>query len=155
MRSHLIAMVSSIQVGECVLLTHASINNIHIEGYRKLESFSRGLRAYFLKLLRKFSLLWSMILMIQAGHKLAHITTAQLSWHVQNCDQIRSLLSKKIKFLQDKDYKLIEPAWNGSLNDLVQKWIYAYALQLYPFCTKPSLWARWTPHIEVLIDECC
>ena len=29
--------------------------------------------------------------MIQSGHNFAHVTTAELSWHVQNCDLIRSL----------------------------------------------------------------
>ena len=28
--------------------------------------------------------------MIKAGHKFAHVTTALLSWHVQNCDLINS-----------------------------------------------------------------
>ena len=32
-----------------------------------------------------------MILMIRSYHKFAHVTTAQLSWHAQNCDQIASL----------------------------------------------------------------
>ena len=30
------------------------------------------------------------IVMIQLGHKFAHVTTAKLSWHVQNCDLIGS-----------------------------------------------------------------
>ena len=32
--------------------------------------------------------------MIQLGHNLAHATTVQLSWHVQNYDLIGSLFSK-------------------------------------------------------------
>ena len=31
----------------------------------------------------------SSIIMTQSGHKFAHVTTAQLSWHVQNCDLIQ------------------------------------------------------------------
>ena len=33
------------------------------------------------------------ILMIQSGHNFAHVTTAQLSWHLQHWDQIRSQFS--------------------------------------------------------------
>ena len=32
-----------------------------------------------------------MILMNRSGHNFAHATTAQLSWHVQNCDLIYKL----------------------------------------------------------------
>ena len=35
-----------------------------------------------------------MILMIQSDCNFAHVTTAQLSWHVQNCDLIWSLFFK-------------------------------------------------------------
>ena len=35
-----------------------------------------------------------MILIIQSGHNFAHVTTAQLLWHVQNCDLIESLFLK-------------------------------------------------------------
>ena len=31
-------------------------------------------------------------IMIQSGHDFAHVTTAELSWHVQNCDLIGLLL---------------------------------------------------------------
>ena len=34
------------------------------------------------------------ILIIQSGYKFAHVTTAQLSWHVQNCDLIWLLIFK-------------------------------------------------------------
>ena len=34
------------------------------------------------------------MLINQPGHKFAHVTTAQLSWHVQICEPIWSLLSK-------------------------------------------------------------
>ena len=33
-------------------------------------------------------------IMISSGHTFAHGTTAQLSWHVQNCDLVGSPLSK-------------------------------------------------------------
>ena len=35
------------------------------------------------------------ILMMQPGHEFAHVTTALLSWHVQNHDMIRSLFFTK------------------------------------------------------------
>ena len=34
------------------------------------------------------------VLMTKSGHNFAHVTTAQLSWHVQNCDLIWSLFAK-------------------------------------------------------------
>ena len=45
-----------------------------------------------IEILWKLFLLLTLILMIQSGHKLAHVTTAELSWHVQNCDIIWWLL---------------------------------------------------------------
>ena len=59
-----------------------------------------------------------MILMIQSGHKFAHVTTAQLSWHVQNCDLVSYLFIKQKQhdFLQDLGYELINLSWNGSLD---------------------------------------
>ena len=35
------------------------------------------------------------ILMVQSAHNFAHVTTAELSWHVQNCDLIRSSFFKQ------------------------------------------------------------
>ena len=43
--------------------------------------------------------------MIPSGHKFAHATAAELSWHVQNCDLLRSLelgsKQKVVFFLQN------------------------------------------------------
>ena len=39
------------------------------------------------------------LLTIQSGHKFAHVTTAQLSWHVQNCELIRP-----IYFVYEEDF---------------------------------------------------
>ena len=36
-----------------------------------------------------------MITMIQSGHKFAHVTTAELSWHVQICVPIRAIFFKQ------------------------------------------------------------
>ena len=55
------------------------------------------------------------IMMIQSGQNFAHATTAQLSWHVQNCDLIRSLESPlKVKeILWDFNYELINWELHG------------------------------------------
>ena len=47
--------------------------------------------------------------MIQSGYNFAHVTTAQLSWHVQNCDLIGSLESelKQKRFSQNLNYEFI------------------------------------------------
>ena len=49
-----------------------------------------------------------MILMIQSGNKFANAMTAELSWHMQNCDLVWSLFSvpEQRKFLRDLDYEL-------------------------------------------------
>ena len=62
----------------------------------------------------KILLVVLMILMIQWGHKFAHVTTAQLSWHVQNYDLIGSLFVKEEQheFSQDLHHKLINPLWD-------------------------------------------
>ena len=44
-----------------------------------------GLWAYSWNL-EKILFALDLIMMIRPGHKFAHVTTAQLSWHVQNCD---------------------------------------------------------------------
>ena len=67
-------------------------------------------------LAKLFSALIS-IEMIQPRDNFVHGTTAQLSWHMQNCHIIWSLffMSKQHIYLQDVDYELITPLWNGSV----------------------------------------
>ena len=64
-------------------------------GLRPGTHFTNGWWAYkrnFVKRkLKYFSL--TFILIIQTVHKFAHVTTAELSWHVQNCDLIWWLFS--------------------------------------------------------------
>ena len=50
-----------------------------------------------------------LILKIQSGRKFAHATTAELSWHVQNCDLILSLFPiwEQDTILENLDYELI------------------------------------------------
>ena len=59
--------------------------------------------------------------MIQPCHNFAHATTAQLSWHVQNCDMIESSFSTSDWniFLQDLDNELMNPLWDGPLGPVV------------------------------------
>ena len=61
----------------------------------KLTNWTQWLGTHFTKVLWAHN--WNlvkiittliMILMIQSGYKFAHVTTAQLLWHVQNCDLI-------------------------------------------------------------------
>ena len=58
-----------------------------------------------------------MFLMIKSGPNFMHVRTAQLSWHVQNCDLIWSLYwqQEQLDFLQDLDFELITLKWDGSL----------------------------------------
>ena len=62
-------------------------------------------------------ILFALILIIQSGHYFAHVMTAQLSWHVQNCDLIGLLFlsNSKVIFFQVLDYKVINTWWFGSL----------------------------------------
>ena len=59
----------------------------HHEGW---TYFAKGLQALNRNLVKIFFALICM-LTIQSGHKFARATTAQLSWHVQNCGLIWSL----------------------------------------------------------------
>ena len=57
-------------------------------------------------------LLWKII---WSGHNFAHVTTAELSWHVQFCDltgPLESKLEQKL-FSQNFNYQLINDLWNG------------------------------------------
>ena len=56
------------------------------------------------------------LLMIPSGSKFAHIMSAELLWHVEKCDLIRSfsfLFDKNTEFPQDWDYELKNNLWNG------------------------------------------
>ena len=55
--------------------------------------------------------------MIRSGHNFAHVTTAELSWHVQIYGLIGwlELQPKQIEFSQDFNYELLCPVWNGAL----------------------------------------
>ena len=54
------------------------------------DSFHRGFVSSQLKSHEHFHISVIMILMIQSGHNFAHVMTAWLSWHVQNCDLIET-----------------------------------------------------------------
>ena len=58
---------------------------------------------------------WKIILW--SHHNFTHVTTAQLSWHVQNCDLIgwlESILEKR-KLAKDFSYRLMNHRWHGHL----------------------------------------
>ena len=49
-----------------------------------MEHFTNGLRAYDKNLVKFFCAL-ILIPLCQSSHNFAHVTTAELSWHVRNC----------------------------------------------------------------------
>ena len=52
-------------------------------------------------------------IMIQSDHNFAHATTAQLSGHVQNYDQIGSLeYQLQMLKIRDFDHELVNFLWN-------------------------------------------
>ena len=62
--------------------------------------------------------------MIRSNHNFAHVTTAELSWHVWNCDMdwiiwIKIEMKKDFS-LQDFNFELINPLGNGSLSPSFQ-----------------------------------
>ena len=40
-----------------------------------------------------------------SGHKFAHVMTAELSWHVQNCDLIGYLFDMKVQNIIFEDFE--------------------------------------------------
>ena len=56
-----------------------------------LGSISHRFHELIIEIMWNILLIASLITKIQSGHKFAHATTAQLSWHVQNCDLILQL----------------------------------------------------------------
>ena len=85
----------------------------HDEG--PVKHFTEGLWAHDWNLVEILFVTIS-ILMGWSCHNFAHATTAQLLWHVQNCDLIGPLyfLHKSYVFSQDLDCELINPLRNGS-----------------------------------------
>ena len=72
------------------------------------DHFTKQLWAHYSNLVKMhFALIW--ILTIRSGHNFAHVTTAELSVHVQNCDPIGLLFIKwkQYAFSQDLNYELI------------------------------------------------
>ena len=62
--------------------------------------------------------------MMQSWHKLAHVTTAQLSWHVQICGLIASAFVKIEHYgsLWDMDYELINSFEMGPMSHNNNQW---------------------------------
>ena len=69
-----------------------------------------------IKIVRKITLAVALVLMTWSDYKFAHVTTVELSWHVQNFDLIKLLLFMQEQhiYLEDLDYGLIGYLWNGS-----------------------------------------
>ena len=62
-----------------------------IRGQWSGDHSTKGLWAYNWNLIKIICDL-NVILIIQSGHNFAHVTTAVLSWHVQNCDLMGSVI---------------------------------------------------------------
>ena len=64
----------------------------------------------------KFHFALSCILMIISGENFSHVPTAELLWHVQNCDMIRSIsfTQEQYIFSHDLGDELINWFWNVS-----------------------------------------
>ena len=60
---------------------------------RNMGHISQTVHELIIQNLRKFICSTFVIAIIRPGHIFAHVTTAVLSWHVQNCDLIWSLFS--------------------------------------------------------------
>ena len=67
-------------------------------------------------MLRKSFLIQIISFVVQSDPNFAQVTTAELSWHVQNSELIGSLLvmPKWNVFSQGLDNELKIPLWNGS-----------------------------------------
>ena len=58
---------------------------------------------------------------MQSGHNLAHAMTAELSWHVPNCDLIIAVhVKSNIYLFKYLDYGLIYHLWNRSTINFLQ-----------------------------------
>ena len=68
------------------------------------------------------------IIITQSGHNFVHATTAELSWHVQNCDLIWGMESTfgQMWLSQDFSYELIDSLWKR--------------LQVYRMCSSAQLY---------------
>ena len=90
----------------------------------------------------KFPVAVIFILIIQSGYNYAHATTAQLSWHVQNCDLIWSIFAKseQHRFLRDLDCVLMNALWNEYLimsdDSLIRAWLWRV---IFTTCTLDKL----------------
>ena len=63
------------------------VQSLPTDSHVNLGTISRRVYESIIQILRKFSCVIR-ILRIQLGHKFAHVTTAELSWHVQNWELI-------------------------------------------------------------------
>ena len=61
------------------------------------------------------------VILMQSRHNFAHVTTAELSWHAQNCDLIDFLNSElgRNEHVQDFSYRPLNILWNGSQPDML------------------------------------
>ena len=104
-------------INEAETILVLSVHVWHCHSVWWLRHVIDSLRALDLNLMKIFFLI-IIILMIQSVHKFAHAMTAELSWHVQNYDQITSLffMQEQHVFLKDLNFEFINCLWNVSLD---------------------------------------
>ena len=96
------------------------IRDIHMEPSHKLfqnslsKSWEKTSVSSFWWLIESYHILLVLVLIFESGHNFAHVATAELSLHVQNCDLTISLFFTTC-VLYYLDYKLLHHLWNWSL----------------------------------------
>ena len=78
--------------------------------------FTEGLRAHNYNLVKII-----LIFMIQSNHNFAHVMTAQLSWHVQNCNGVRPLVFFYIQYVYLFDICII--LFQTICTILLRRWV--------------------------------
>ena len=104
------------------------------------DPFSKNLWAHRWNLVKSLSNL-TLILMIQSDHNFAHTMTAELSWHVQNCDLIGPLLImlQQHIFLQGLELSSCTVCCMGS-SALFYSWIFIHVSDMMEIslCSIPN-----------------
>ena len=101
----------------------------HMQSIRNLAHISLTVKSSSSNFLETcIALLWNM--MTQSGHNFAHVMTAQLSWHVQNCDLIGSMQTKLKYKLNKKKFRKISVMSSWSVCEMWGSYIACLPYQL-------------------------
>ena len=87
------------------------------------DHFTKGLWAYTPNLLKKIHKTHMKLMMGNSDLNFVHVTTAELSWHVENCDLIALVKSilEQAEFSQGFD--IIKCQLKGSLKSMILMWV--------------------------------